>query len=275
MLTSSRNALSNFDFKPNFDYGIIHCEYEMKSSLPRLSKFKPYFHNIIYPFKIVMLSKPYVWFKNKKGKNNIYQLFSYNFRLVSLSEWHLGVKSKYKHFSDSLNSKNIFALIISFMILAFDAFIWFFNIFLFKMVSFFKRNKLLDASECSEFGYDSRETIEKQSDKEGRTTYVKSRRKSYVSFDKILSSYITYDVNNNLYIEELTITYIKYEGWVGPLPADEKMKLVVYPYYENHEKPKWFKDLQNNWWNCLIFESLTEDRLKYVITKNVNGQKLF
>jgi hypothetical protein len=272
MIPTLMHPLNDFDFRPNFKPGKIHCEFEVKSTLPH---FKNYFHDIIHSSKIIQTTKPYVWFKNKKGKNNIFHLLFYNFKLVSRSEWHLEIEPKNHNFTRSLNSNNIFAVVISFFILFFDIFIQLINLGIFKIVFLFRRNKLNDASERFGLAHDSRKIIEKQSDIDGRIVYVKSRRDSFVSYDKILSSYITYDANSNLYIEELTISYIGYEGLAGPVPTDEKMKLVVYPYYENKERPEWFNNLKDDWFNCLIFDVNFEDRLKYIVTKDLNNNLLF
>lgn len=271
MLPTQQHPLYNFDFKPKFKHGVIHCEYEIKSSLPYNDKSKPYFHNILFPFKNVMLRKPFIWYKNKKEKNSIYHLWFYGFKLTSHSDWHVGVESKYENFMNKFLKNNPLQLILVLLITALELLVWGLNYILFKIL---KHNNFNNGNENFGFEYDSRKIIEKTIDSDGRKIYVKSKRESYVSFDKVLSSYITYDEKNNLYIEELTISYVRFEGLIGPVPSNEKMKLVVYPYYENQQKPKWFNDFENDWWNCLVFETLTEDRLKYIIAKDNSWRKL-
>jgi len=266
MIQRAKHPLYNFDFRPNFDYGRIHCEYEIKSNTNTIFEFKNYFHKAIKPIKVINLSKPFVWYKNKKGSNKFYNLLFYNYKIISHSEWHLGVSPTLINYT-KLDTENPFAAILYLLIEVFDAIIFNLNKLNFKLVKFINRHSLKDSSEIYGLDFDSRKIIERKTDERGRLIYVKSES----LFGNILTSKITYDTIQNLYIEELTISY---KGFIQN-PPDEKKKLIVYPYWENEPKPNWYNSFKDDWHCCLVFEVKAYESLKYVITKDLGEDRLF
>ncbi len=247
MKFSTSNPIFNFHFKPNFDKESIYCAFEIQNK----NNYKNYFHYILNPSKIKATSKPFVYFENNVGKKNIFYLNLYNVRLIYRSEWHYELISVYD--SVCKNSENTLIGLFTIFISLFGVLIAYLNILFFKFYSFYKLDSIKDTTVEMYGVYNEWSKVDEKFDDMGRTIFLKER---YFSNHEYYVREISYDLENNTYTE---ISINPYD--------DKKYKLVVYPYFDDNKKPKWYKSFKESWQCCMVFEVKTEDRLMCVLSK--------